>query len=565
MAGTVDTAADPDGPAADQASPVIFAWMGEFRATIWWLMAYVFMSAVDGSVVNPSIALYMQELDPSVSDTIVGLGVALFPMGMLFGVLIVLPLAARHQNATLSATLIVLTVANLGYALGGSNTTVMVSRFVAGFASAGALYTFKLGGKLLESGGKDSVTRVDSLSRAVSTAGQVIGPCLALGFTSVSYRNGRWHIDEYTLPGIFTAIVFLGIFVAQRIVQLAVPTPPKADLADDMGEQLLPKPPPPPAPPLGALLSCIAVTSVAQFAMMSFVAFNAQITSEHFGWSVMGNALMFSGIGAMQACVAMIAVFKPELDARYISVVALIAQIVAFLLMLHYPGWELSLVSYVCGACLLGACYPLLNNAAMTLFKQLYVKPSDAPIGPFICAMVFSRAAGPFVTGLVINQHTNLPILINLGGTAIALLSLAICWSDIRFTTTAQADQAPPKPEPGYNPTSVLDRGSLTPRRTIGAGRMGTGHMSTGGSGHMSTGGSGGSEGSGGSDDAARPLVKSGFPPLIPFEPPVLIPFEPRVLIPFEPPVIDVSVHTVRSVHPVPSAHTFHPVHPDVL
>lgn len=110
------------------------SWFGESRGLLLWLLLYVLFSSADGSIVNPSIELYMRAMDPGVSSGMVGLAVGLFPLGLMIGIVVICPLAERYLRAVLSVCLIILVASNALYSLAPHVSLIVISRFFAGFA-----------------------------------------------------------------------------------------------------------------------------------------------------------------------------------------------------------------------------------------------------------------------------------------------------------------------------------------------------------------------------------------------------------------------------------------------
>lgn len=73
------------------------------------------ISSIDGSIINPSISLYLKSIDSSISDTIAGVAIGLFPIGLLVGIAIVCPLADLYFNPTMFVCMGLLVLSNLIY------------------------------------------------------------------------------------------------------------------------------------------------------------------------------------------------------------------------------------------------------------------------------------------------------------------------------------------------------------------------------------------------------------------------------------------------------------------
>jgi MFS family permease len=382
-------------------TPKMFEWMAESRAQLLWLLTFVFVAATDGSIVNPSISLYLQELDSTVSNATVGLAIGLFPLGLMAGLIGIQKYNGQKRARTvLAGSLVLLVVSNAAYSLSGSIPVILLSRLIAGLASSAMMLAFALGPRLLTQREKND--KYQASIRAIATAGSVVGPLLAslLTLPPAADLSGV-RLDEYTLPGLVTAALFA------LLLPLLLAVFPKPD----PHEAVAAAPANPSVAPTGdvqerdggllALVTTIVMCTSVQFCYMAVVTFNTESTSAAFGWGVRENAYLFGVCGATQVLIALPGYWWPKVDARFTGAAMTVLQVLA----LCGTMWgNNNLVLYIASVGLVGACYARLNNDGMQLFMHLYRDAKRAPMPLLMSAITLSRALGSVLTGLIQSQ-----------------------------------------------------------------------------------------------------------------------------------------------------------------
>ncbi len=113
----------------------------------------------------------------------------------------------RTTREVLAATLVIMIIGNVGYALSINIWILLISRFVVGVAAANYAVAQTY---LSYATTQDLRTRVMAMNSAATVLGFIVGPALSYVFTFFKFSINEINVNSSTMPGYFSGILSLG-------------------------------------------------------------------------------------------------------------------------------------------------------------------------------------------------------------------------------------------------------------------------------------------------------------------------------------------------------------------